>query len=291
MPFPHRTPNSAIMWLVLRFHRYMKFKNCLLSMAVCFGCVASLTAAENDRVWDVDGTQRTGLVCTPDASEHQPTAGWPVVFAFHGHGGSAQNIRRQFQIDTFWPDAVVVYLQGLATVGVLNDSQGDRAGWDLVDATDKNKDIRFYDVVLKNLMDHQHIDTKRVFCTGHSNGGAFTFKLWAHRGNTLGAIAASSSIAVVEDRPLLKPKPAMMSCGRDDPMVNFSWQSRMIDRLKTLNGVVADGKPWGRDGMWYASDEGTPLATIIYDGGHPPPAGIGERIVEFFKTVSPGDGK
>ena len=185
----------------------------------------------------------------------------------------------------------MVYLQGLPTVGVLNDSQGDRAGWDLVNASDKNKDLRFYDVVRNDLIDHQHIDAKRVFCTGHSNGGAFTFKLWAHRGDTLAAIAASSSIAVVEDRPLLKPKPAMMSCGRDDPMVNFSWQSRMIDRLKTLNGVAADGKPWGRDGTWYASGGGTPLATIIYDGGHPPPAGIGERIVEFFKTVSPGDGK
>jgi polyhydroxybutyrate depolymerase len=260
-------------------------------MAIWLGCALPVMAAMNDREWDVDGVKRTGIVCTPDASAHQPDAGWPVVFVFHGHGGSAQNIRRQFRTDTLWPDAIVVYLQGLPTVGQLTDSQGDRAGWDSIDTTDKNKDLRFYDVVLKDLIDHEHIDARRVFCTGHSNGGGFTFPLWAHRGDTLAAIAASSSIAAPKDWPLLTPKPAMMSCGRKDPLVKFEWQSKMIDRLKSLNGVTADGKPWGQNGTWYTSDGGTPLATIIYDGGHIPPADIGQRIVEFFKTVSPGDPK
>jgi polyhydroxybutyrate depolymerase len=269
----------------------MKLKNALVFLATWFGCAIPMMAAVNDRQWDVDGTQRTGIICTPDASTHQPPAGWPAVFVFHGHGGTAQNIRRQFRIDTLWPEAVVVYLLGLPTVGQLTDSAGDRAGWDSVDPADKNRDIRFYDVVLKDLIDHQHIDAKRVFSTGHSNGGGFTFTLWAHRGDTLAAIASSSSIASLKDWPLLKPKPAMMSCGRNDPLVKFNWQSRMIDRLKSLNSVAADGKPWETDGTWYDSDGGTPLATIIYDGGHPPPADIGQRVVEFFKTVSPGDGK
>jgi polyhydroxybutyrate depolymerase len=145
--------------------------------------------------------------------------------------------------------------------------------------------------VLKDMIEDQHIDPKRVFSTGHSNGGGFTFTLWAHRGNTLAAIAASSSIAPVKEWPLLKPKPAMMSCGRNDPLVKFEWQSKMIDQLKTLNGIAMDGKPWGKDGMWYASDHGNPLVTIIHDGGHPPPANIGQRVVEFFKTVSPGEAK
>ncbi len=265
----------------------MRITNYLVVLAVWFGCAVPALAAVNDRQWNVDGTTRTGIVCTPEAGAHQPAAGWPVVFVFHGHGGTPQNIRRQFQIDTFWPDAIVVYLQGLPAVGQLTDPVGDRAGWDSVDTSDNNKDLRFYDVVLKDLIDHQHIDAKRVFSTGHSNGGGFTFTLWAHRGNTLAAIAASSSIATVKDWPLLKPKPAMMSCGRNDPLVKFAWQSKMIDRLKSLNRVVVDGKPWGRDGTWYASDSGTPLATIIYDGGHPPPTDIGQRVVEFFKAVSP----
>jgi len=269
----------------------MKFTSYLLALALGFRCAVPVIAAVNDRNWDVDGIKRTGIVCTPVASAQQPAAGWPVVFVFHGHGGTAQNIRRQFQIDTLWPEAIVLYLQGLPTVGQITDSQGVRAGWDSVDTTDKNRDLRFFDTVLKDLIDNEHIDPKRVFSTGHSNGGGFTFTLWAHRGDTLAAVAASSCIAAIKDWPLLQPKPAMMSCGRYDPMVKFAWQTKMIDRLKSLNNVAADGKPWGRDGTWYDSDGGTPLATIIYDGGHPPPTDIGQRIVEFFKTVSLSDDK
>jgi polyhydroxybutyrate depolymerase len=176
-------------------------------------------------------------------------------------------------------------------VGQITDPQGTRNGWDSIDSSDKNRDLRFYDVVLKDLIDHQNIDTKRVFSTGHSNGGGFTFTLWAHRGDTLAAIASSSSIAAVKEWPLLKPKPALMSSGRNDPLVKFDWQSKMMDDLKSLNGVTDAGTPWGKDGTWYASKNHTPLATIIYDGGHAPPSDIGQRVVEFFKTVSPDEAK
>ena len=269
----------------------MTSKCYLLILTIWLAIASNVGAAVTDREWDIDGVKRTGIVCTPDEKIPQPKAGWPVVFVFHGHGGSAKQIRRQFQTDTLWPEAVVVYLQGLPTVGQITDPQGERAGWDSIDRTDKNRDLRLYDTVLKDLTDHQHIDPKRVFSTGHSNGGGFTFTLWAHRGDTLAAIASSSSIAAVKDWPLLKPKPAMMSSGRNDPLVKFEWQSKMIDEMKKLNGVPADGKPWGDNGTWYKSENGTPVVTIIHDGVHAPPKDLGKRVVEFFKTVSPGDAK
>jgi polyhydroxybutyrate depolymerase len=269
----------------------MTLRSYLALASVWLGCAMPVTAALKDREWNVDGTNRTGIVWTPEATAQRPANGWPVVFVFHGHGGSAQNIRRQFRIDTLWPEAIVVYLQGLPTVGQITDSQGDRTGWDSIDTSDQNRDLRFYDIVLKDLIDNQHINAKRVFSTGHSNGGGFSFTLWAHRGDTLAAIASSSSIAAVKEWPLLKPKPALMSSGRNDPLVKFAWQSKMIDRLKSLNGVAPDGNAWGSDGTWYASDSGTPLATVIYDGGHAPPGDIGERIVDFFKAVSPDDAR
>ncbi len=244
-------------------------------------------AAVDDRTWQIDGVKRSGIVCTPESGAAQPPEGWPLVFVFHGHGGNAQQIRRQFQTDTLWPGAVVVYLQGLPTVGQLTDPQGNRAGWDCVSEPEKNKDIKLYDAVLKDLIEHEHVDSKRVFSTGHSNGGGFTFALWAHRGDTLAGVASSSSIARPADWPLLKPKPAMMSGGRNDPLVKFEWQSKMIEQLKSVNGISGEGKPWGEGGLWYNSDHDTPLATIIHDGGHAPPKGLGARIVEFFKTVSP----
>src|SRR5580704_13593835 len=103
----------------------MNSKIYLLILATCLTLSVSLPAAVDHREWDVGGTKRTGIVCTPGASATQPAAGWPVVFVFHGHGGGVEQIRRQFQIDTLWPEAVVVYLQGLPTVGQLTDPQGN----------------------------------------------------------------------------------------------------------------------------------------------------------------------
>jgi polyhydroxybutyrate depolymerase len=269
----------------------MKSRIILIVLAVLLAVPIGIRAAATDRQWDVDGSTRTGILCTPEPTAHQPAAGWPLVFVFHGHGGSAKQIRRQFKTDTLWPEAVVVYLQGLPTVGQITDPQGTKAGWDSIDTTDKNRDLRLYDLVLKDLIDHQHIDPKRVFSTGHSNGGGFTFTLWAHRGHTLAGVAASSAIAPQKEWPLLKPKPAMMSSGRNDPLVKFDWQSKMMDKIKSINGVTTAGKAWGTNGTWYASDAGTPLATLIHDGGHAPPTDIGQRVVDFFKTVSPGESK
>jgi polyhydroxybutyrate depolymerase len=266
----------------------MKSTNLFLPL-LCLALVAPAQAGITNRQWDVDGTTRTGIVCVPDDTAQQPAAGWPLVFVFHGHGGTAPQIRRQFKIDTLWPNATVVYLQGLPTVGQLTDPNGNRNGWDAISAADKNRDLRFYDVVLKDMLQNQHADARHVFATGHSNGGGFSFTLWAYRGDTLAAIAASSAIASQKEWPLLKPKPALMSSGRNDPLVRFAWQTKMMEYLKSLNAVAPDGKPWGPNGTWYASDAGNPLATLIHDGGHPPPPDIGQRVVEFFKAVSSGE--
>ena len=78
--------------------------------------------------WQVDGLQREALVFVPqniDASS-KPA---PVVFGFHGHGGSAMNAVRSFHFHTLWPEAIVVYMQGIPTPGRLTDPDGKRNGW------------------------------------------------------------------------------------------------------------------------------------------------------------------
>lgn len=127
---------------------------CFLLFLITSGSAVLAT----DQQWMVDGTKRTGMIYVPGDAVSRPAAGWPTVFVFHGHGGSVDNIRHQFRTDTLWPQAVVVYLQGLPTVGQITDEQGIRAGWDSIDTSDKNRDLRLYDAVLKDLIDHQHID-------------------------------------------------------------------------------------------------------------------------------------
>src|SRR4051812_14847567 len=86
-----------------------------------------LPAAEPaPRTWDVDGVKREALVYTPAKKTEGKL---PLVFDFHGHGGTARLAARTHRFQEDWPEAVVVYMQGLNTPGKLTDPEGKKSGW------------------------------------------------------------------------------------------------------------------------------------------------------------------
>ena len=128
--------------------------------------------------WTVDGVARDGVVYEP--TKESP-GGPSLVFGFHGHGGSKMNAARTFKIHELWPEAVVVYLQGLPTPGHITDPEGKLAGWQRTPGDQGDRDFKFFDAVLATMKEKYKVDSKRIYCTGHSNGGAFTYLLWANR--------------------------------------------------------------------------------------------------------------
>src|SRR4051812_24993760 len=92
-----------------------------------FGSEAGLRADNLEmRSWVVDGVTREALVSVP--ANAGGGGALPVVFAFHGHGGSMRQASRSFPIHQLWPGAIVIYPQGLPTPGALVDREGERAG-------------------------------------------------------------------------------------------------------------------------------------------------------------------
>src|SRR4051794_10932561 len=76
--------------------------------------------------WKVDGVAREALVFAPPDAKTKEA---PLLFVFHGHGGTMRNAARGFNYQSFWPEAIVIYPQGLATAGRLTDPEGKKAGW------------------------------------------------------------------------------------------------------------------------------------------------------------------
>jgi polyhydroxybutyrate depolymerase len=231
--------------------------------------------------WKVDGVTRTALVFAPPAKEGVHP---PLVFAFHGHGGSGIQASRSFRFQTVWPEAVIVYMNGLPTPGALTDPQGTRNGWQKMRGDQKDRDLAFFDAVLATMRERFHVDDHRIYATGHSNGGSFTYLLWGERGNIFAAFAPC---AAVDARSIgrMEPHPAMHIAGRKDPLVRFAWQERMIQEIKTLNRCEAKGQEWAKNCILYPSPGGTPVVTYIHDGGHTFPADASELIVRFFKEI------
>jgi polyhydroxybutyrate depolymerase len=125
-----------------------------------------------------------------------------------------------------------------------------------------------------------------VYSAGHSNGGYFTYLLWAARGDTLAAVAPVAAAVSGKDFKNQKPKPVIHVAGEKDPIVRFQVQARTMEQVRKLNGCDPDGKAAGTWCTEYSSKNGPPVVTYIHPGGHEVPDGAPQRIVEFFKDVA-----
>jgi polyhydroxybutyrate depolymerase len=240
---------------------------------------ALLAVADAQKMeWTVDGVAREGLVHAP--TKESPD-GPPLVFGFHGHGGSMQNAERSFKIHDLWPEAVVVYLQGLPTPGRLTDPEGKKAGWQAFPGDQGDRDLKFFDAVLAALQDKYKVNRRRVYATGHSNGGGFTYLLWASRPDAFAAIAPSAAAGARPQKDS-KPCPTLHLAGEKDPLVKFEVQMRAVAAIRTFNGCEDQGKDWDKGCTLYPSSKDAPVVTFIHPGTHQYPSEGPALIVKFF---------
>jgi polyhydroxybutyrate depolymerase len=232
-----------------------------------------------NRTWDIDGVQREALVYSPSKKTEGKV---PLVFDFHGHGGTAKNAARVHHMHETWPEAVVVYMQGLNTPGRLTDPEGKRSGWQAGPGDQKDRDLKFFDAVLESMKKEHPIDENRIYVTGHSNGGGFTYLLWAKRCDVFAAFAPVAAAAGTYFTDA-KPKPVFHAASEKDPLVTFAMQQRTLDRVKKLNNCDDKPEDWAKGCQLYKSQSGTPVVIFLHDEGHKYPEGVPALIVKFFK--------
>lgn len=262
----------------------MNLFRCLLPLAIALFTLVRVDAADAPvrREWSIDGVTREALVYAPASAK---TTAAPVIFAFHGHGGTMGFAERKFSFHTLWPEAVVIYPQGLPTAGKLIDQEGKMAGWQFAIGDYGDRDLKFFDAMLASLRQDYKIDNKRIFVTGHSNGGGFSYLLWATRGEQITAIAPCAA-AAIQILGKFKPKPVFHLAGESDPIVKFSWQKTTIDGVLKIN-QCGEGQPWDEHCTLYPSKIGAPVVTYIHSGRHEVPPDAPAKIVKFFKEQSP----
>jgi polyhydroxybutyrate depolymerase len=251
----------------------------LITLLLIF-CVLCKASAQQVMHWTVDGTEREAMVYIPAGAKTQST---PVIFAFHGHGGTAGNMFRSRGFEQLWPEAIVVCPQGLNTPGQLTDPQGELPGWQKWPGDMNDRDLHFFDAMLKTMRQDYEVDDKRIYATGHSNGGGFTYLLWAQRGDVFAAVAPSSAVAGrIAD--LLKPLPAMHLMGENDPLVKPEWQRAMCNKIIQVNNCSTGGQSFAAYATLYPSPTGTPVVLYVHPGGHVYPPEANPVVIQFFKS-------
>jgi polyhydroxybutyrate depolymerase len=262
----------------------MKTRFGLLFAAALLAALAHRVAAQGTvMTWTVDGQKREAIVFAPAPTtasiEH------PLVFGFHGHGGNMNGASQLMHIQSLWPEAIVVYPQGLNTPSPV-DPQGNKPGWqvELNQAGNVgNRDLDFFDAMVTTMHQKFSINDKRIYSTGFSNGGIFSYLLWAERSKTIAAIGEVAG-RLWDSEHLTQPRALLAIAGHADTVDPFAQQQQSIETARQVDSATGPGQPCGPNCTLYASTTQTPVKTIIHPGGHVYPPWAPAEIVAFFKV-------
>lgn len=222
--------------------------------------------------------ERKALVVMPRVASTNP----PLVFGFHGHGGNGNNALRSFQVHQSWPEAVVIYPFGLPTK-TGNDPQGLKPGWQIGAGQNGDRDLKFFDSLLAYAKEEASVDPRRIYVMGHSNGGRFTYLLWAERHSQLAAVAPCASPATsLESR--LKPLPFMHIGAPNDSVVDFGNQFDSFKRTLAICLGTPTETVELKNGLNTFKGSGT-MEVLFWqhNGNHKFPSQAVPVMVEFFK--------
>jgi polyhydroxybutyrate depolymerase len=203
----------------------------------------------------IDGVARQALVFAPTKA----ATAVPTLFVYHGAGDTADN----FTIVGFqdaWPEALVVYMDG------LGPGPGQGGVFQARDASNENRDLKFFDAMLTELHKRFTIDDTRVYATGFSNGARMVYLFWATRPKVFAAFAPVAGMLSAE-ASFPEPKPVLHVGGRADQTNAFDEQMKSVQLARAANQATL-----------------TPVETYIHDGGHYWPPDTTARIVAFLRT-------
>ena len=227
-------------------------------------------AAAEVMTWTVDGTRRDAIVFAPKTATSEKT---PLVFSFHGHGDDMENF--QFvALERAWPDAIVVYVQGLL-------SRDGLRGWQVERGEYNDRDLKMVDAVLASLQRKFRVDDDRVYATGFSNGAMFTYLLWAERPRVFAAFAPVAGRLRPSVQPV-DPRPLLHIAGERDAQVRFADQKDAIATAVRVNAAAGKTSSCGNGCTVYGSATSAPVVAWIHPGGHEYPPGTSGRIASFF---------
>ena len=136
---------------------------------------------------------------------YDPNNSHPIVFNFHGYGGTATDHMYSADLRSIADTAgfILVYPQGLLLDGSPHWNIAENGG----DNKSNSDDFGFVTSLINELQLEYNVDTNRIYACGYSNGAGFSFSVACH----LDQFAAMASISgLMSDWALVNcdpPKP------------------------------------------------------------------------------------
>lgn len=242
------------------------------------------------------GLTRHGLVCVPEQGAATPA---PLLLVFHGHGGCAYEMAARTQLHESWPQAWVIYPDGLTGTATPNDPSGSQRGWQLYPNQQGDRDVALVRELVAGLTNGAAVDPARVYATGHSNGSRFVGVLWAALPSLFKALvfnAAQPGDLLSRYGTQMTPRSVALVMGQTDCVVPYNaalgcstpvlladnYQEASIHAVRAQLGLTAQPTP-APGAYSETSASGHEFGLYLHSGGHEWPVDLGPAAVAFFK--------
>jgi polyhydroxybutyrate depolymerase len=146
----------------------------------------------------IEGMQpRTYYLNVPP--KYTPGTPVPLLFGFHGLGGSAQLFREQSQLDIFTNDAniISVFPSGYGnTAGAQNSwNAGTCCG---ISQSSQQNDVRLTLAIFLSIKSQYEIDPSNVWAIGYSNGGMMSYAIACYLSDQITAVGIGAGALMTD---------------------------------------------------------------------------------------------
>ena len=261
-----------------------------LSAAPDSGVARAQRADFDENSVSVDGKERDYGIYVP-ANVAKPA---PVVFLFHGGGGRPQAIARRTGMSESADKNgfIAIYPAGIGR-------DGRRGTWNVGTGPSTADDVGFVKAILADVEKHVPVDPKRIYATGLSMGGVFSYRLACEMSGTFAAVAPVAATMVEPACKPDNPVAVLQIHGSDDDHIPLrgghgsmtaedrSWPAPQDgavswSRLDGCSGEPAHATEGPMDCTNYSSCRAPVQFCVVPQGGHTWPEGATEKIWAFF---------
>lgn len=181
-------------------------------------------------VFKYQNKKRSYIVHLP--AGYQEGRKYPLIFSFHGLGAYPKQQERYTGMDIVADEEgfIVVYPRGFKRVW--------NTGLGFGDYTNGTDDVGFINALLDTLSARYSIDSLRVYATGMSMGGFFSFRLaceMGHRMTAVAPVAALTSNSTSSQCTQTSPVPLLLIYGTNDPIVKSKGKKSYLGIDQTVN--------------------------------------------------------
>ncbi len=208
-------------------------KNILIGLFCSLTFLLNMVSAQQTitKNMEVNGIKRSYILYIP--SSYNTNVKVPLLFCFHGYNMDAvdQMDYGDFRKIADTAHFILVYPQGSLMNNVTHWNVG---GWTIGSTAN---DIGFTRAMIDTLSASYQIDTTRIYSTGYSNGGFFSFELACQMGEkiaAIGSVCGSMTPETFNHCDPNHPMPILQIHGTNDPIIRYTGETYSLPIDSTL---------------------------------------------------------